>query len=173
MTGPPPADGGGRSPDRDGSFAPDGGREPADEAKPQPERYERLRAFLYEMFDRESVAAVDEYCTESFRLHDGGDTSTRSELKENLRDSGGVFAKRVDSVDGFAAGDWAAAHFVRTYEQREAYLGTEPDGQAATFTATLVCRFDGDRIDEMWVTNDDLSVLEQLGVVDPPGGDSE
>lgn len=137
------------------------------------ERYERLREFLYAMFDRESVEAVDEFCTESFRLHDADTTATRAELKRNLRESGEVFEKTVEDVDGFACGDRAAAHFVRTYEQRGEYLGTEPTGQSATFTATLTCRFDGDRIDEMRVNNDDLGVLQQLGVVDLPEEPSE
>lgn len=137
------------------------------------DRYERLEEFLYAMFDRGSIDAIDEFCTESFRLHEADTTATRTELKQNLRKSEGVFEKSVDLVDGFACENRAAAHFVRTYEQRGEYLGTEPAGQSATFTATLTCRFDGDRIDEMRVNNDDLGVLQQLGVVDLPEETSE
>jgi predicted ester cyclase len=140
--------------------------EPSDD-----DRYERLREFLYAMFDRESVGAVEEFCTESFRLHDADTTATRAELEQNLRESGAVFDKTVEEIDGFACGDRAAARFVRTYVQRGEYRGTEPAGQSATFTATLTCRFDGDAIDEMWVNNDDLGVLQQLGVVEVPKED--
>lgn len=137
------------------------------------DRYERLREFLFAVFDRGSIDAVDEFCTESFRLHDADATATRAELKQNLQESSGVFEKSVDEVDGFACEQRAAAHFVRTYEQRGEYLGAKPDGQSATFTATLTCRFEGDRIDEMWVNNDDLGVLQQLGVVELPEETSE
>lgn len=152
--------------DRDG--CPEDGVE-----RPTDDRFATLRAFLCALFDRESIDAVDEFCTTSFRLHDGDDTATREALKENLRRSNSVFEKRIESIDGFSCDDRAAAHFVRTYTQRGEYLGSEPDGRAATFTATLICRFDGDLIDEMWVNNDDMGVLRQLDILEPPGADGE
>ncbi|MFC3959601.1 ester cyclase [Halovivax cerinus] len=135
------------------------------------ERFDHLRAFLYAMFDEDGVPDLEAFCTDSFRLHDGDATATRDELAANLRESGDVFDKRVEDVHGFGCDDWAAARLVRTYEQHGTHLGVEQYGTAARFTATLMARFDGESIDELWVDNDALGLLQRLDIVDLPAED--
>jgi predicted ester cyclase len=59
-------------------------------------------------------------------------------------------------------GDVVAAHFVDTGTHRGEWLGVPPTGRRVTTQEFAVYRWAGGRIAEVWVTADDLRVLEQL-----------
>jgi predicted ester cyclase len=59
-------------------------------------------------------------------------------------------------------GDWVAAHFVDTGTHRGSFLGVAPTGRAVTTLEFAFYRIEADRIREVWVTADDLALLEQL-----------
>ncbi|MGY1602591.1 ester cyclase [Geodermatophilus sp. SYSU D00815] len=59
-------------------------------------------------------------------------------------------------------GDWVAAHFADTGTHRGDWLGLPATGRRVTTQEFAFYRWAGGRIAEVWVTADDLRVLEQL-----------
>jgi steroid delta-isomerase-like uncharacterized protein len=59
-------------------------------------------------------------------------------------------------------GDWVAAHFIDTGTHRGTFLGIPATGRAVTTQEFAFYRVDAGRIAEVWVTADDLGLLEQL-----------
>lgn len=60
-------------------------------------------------------------------------------------------------------GDSIAAHFTDTGTHRGEFLGIPPTGRRITTPEFAVYRVEQDRIAEVWVTADNLAVLDQLG----------
>ena len=59
-------------------------------------------------------------------------------------------------------GSWVAAHFLDTGTHRGTFLGVAPTGRAVTTQEFALYRIEAGRIREVWVTADDLELLEQL-----------
>jgi predicted ester cyclase len=62
----------------------------------------------------------------------------------------------------FVAGCWVSAHFVDTGTHRGSFLGVPATGRAVTTQEFAIYRFAGGRIAEVWVTADNLRLLDQL-----------
>ena len=54
--------------------------------------------------------------------------------------------------------------------QQGELLGIPASGKALTWTGTTIVRMEDGRIVERWANVDILAILQQLGVVPPPGG---
>jgi predicted ester cyclase len=59
-------------------------------------------------------------------------------------------------------GRWVSAHFVDTGTHRGPFLGVPATGRAVTLQEFAVYRIQADKIVEVWVTADNLSLLDQL-----------
>ena len=59
-------------------------------------------------------------------------------------------------------GPWIGAHFVDTGTHNGTFLGVPATGRRVTTQEFAVYRFEGDLIAEVWVTADNLALLEQL-----------
>jgi predicted ester cyclase len=57
---------------------------------------------------------------------------------------------------------WVSAHFLDTGTHRGPFLGVPATGRAVTVQEFAVYRIEADRIVEVWVTADNLSLLDQL-----------
>jgi predicted ester cyclase len=57
---------------------------------------------------------------------------------------------------------WIAAHFADTGTHRGPFLGVEATGRAVSTQEFAFYRIDAGRIAEVWVTADDLQLLEQI-----------
>jgi predicted ester cyclase len=57
---------------------------------------------------------------------------------------------------------WIAAHFANTGTHRGMFLGVAPTGRPVSTQEFAFYRVDGGRIAEVWVTADDLRLLQQL-----------
>jgi predicted ester cyclase len=65
----------------------------------------------------------------------------------------------------FADGDRVVAHVEVTGTHEGSWLGAEPTHKKMTWTASTIIRFDEDgMMAERWVIEDELGVMEQLGV---------
>jgi aspartyl-tRNA synthetase len=58
---------------------------------------------------------------------------------------------------------WIAAHFTDTGTHRGSFLGVPATGRSVTTQEFAFYRVDAGRIAEVWVTADDLQLLQQLG----------
>jgi aspartyl-tRNA synthetase len=59
-------------------------------------------------------------------------------------------------------GDSIAAHFTDTGTHRGEFLGVAPTGRRITISEFAVYRLEHDRIAQVWVAADNLSLLDQL-----------
>lgn len=73
---------------------------------------------------------------------------------------------------GRAHGGAHAAHGGVADEENEQgeFQGILPTGREVTLSAIDIFRIADGKIAEAWVLRDDLGMLQQLGVVPPPGG---
>ena len=59
-------------------------------------------------------------------------------------------------------GDWVAAHFVDTGTHQGPFLGVPATGRAVNTQEFACYRIEAERIAEVWVTADNLRLLEQI-----------
>jgi predicted ester cyclase len=59
-------------------------------------------------------------------------------------------------------GDWISAHFHDTGTHRDSYLGVPATGRAVSTQEFALYRVHDGKIAEVWVTADDLQLLDQL-----------
>jgi len=70
----------------------------------------------------------------------------------------------VRGLPNGASGDgcWVSAHFIDTGTHRETFLGVPATGRRVATQEFALYRVDRGRIAEVWVTADNLGLLEQL-----------
>jgi steroid delta-isomerase-like uncharacterized protein len=75
---------------------------------------------------------------------------------------------RWDLQHLFVSGAWVSAHFRDTGTHRGTFLGVPATGRAVSTQEFAIYRFQAGRIAEVWVTADNLRLLDQLlPAVDP------
>jgi steroid delta-isomerase-like uncharacterized protein len=74
-----------------------------------------------------------------------------------------------DIEDIVAEGDKAATRWTVRGTHRGNLAGIPPTGKQVTVTGMWILRIAGGKIAEQWGINDTLGMMQQLGVVPPPG----
>ncbi len=69
---------------------------------------------------------------------------------------------RWDLQHLFVSGDWVSAHFLDTGTHRGTFLGVPATGRMVRTQEFAIYRFQEGRIAEVWVTADNLRLLDQL-----------
>jgi steroid delta-isomerase-like uncharacterized protein len=62
----------------------------------------------------------------------------------------------------FVSGAWVSAHFLDTGTHRGTFLGVPATGRTVSTQEFAIYRFQAGRIAEVWVTADNLRLLDQL-----------
>lgn len=132
-----------------------------------------LRRLLDEVINRGHYDVVDELLTPDYRGHTPAspDPTQGPEGYKAFarRVRGGFPDMRAEIQDVFATQDRAVVRFVVRGTHTGAYEGIPPTGTPFTVTQMAIARIRDGRIAEMWQELDALSLLQQLGVVPPPG----
>jgi steroid delta-isomerase-like uncharacterized protein len=71
--------------------------------------------------------------------------------------------------DMIAEGETVVTRFTARGTHRGELMGIPPTGKQASFPGILISRITNGKIVEEWEISDDLGMLQQLGVVPPPG----
>jgi steroid delta-isomerase-like uncharacterized protein len=126
-------------------------------------------AFIQELFTKGDLDAVDRYLDPSFVNHDApfpgapegreGMRLAASKYREALPD----WHSEVEQL--IAEGDIVVEIFTASGTHRGQLMGVPATGKTLTLKGINVFRIDGDRIVERWGRLDQLSVLQQLGLV--------
>lgn len=91
------------------------------------------------------------------------------ETIEYLRSHFEMFPDYSGSTDEMiAAGDTVVVRYTASGTHSGEYKGVEPTGREAEWTGIVIYRIDDDKITEVWLEEDRIGLLEQLGAVDPP-----
>jgi steroid delta-isomerase-like uncharacterized protein len=76
---------------------------------------------------------------------------------------------RLTIEELFAEGDRVVARYTARATQTGEFFGIPPTGKQVTVTGISLSRIANGKIVEQWGNQDDLGMLQQLGVVPPPG----
>ena len=69
----------------------------------------------------------------------------------------------------FVEGNKVAYHWTAQGTHQGEYLGIPPTGKTLTLTGSDIVRIENGKIVESWHFEDNLGLMQQLGVVPPPG----
>lgn len=129
-----------------------------------------------ELWNTGNMAIADEIYAKDFVNHDPGapdvhDLETYKGFIGAVR--AGMPDFRVTMEDMIAEGDKVAGRWTASGTHEAELVGIPPTGKQAFWTGMTIYRFSGGKIVEAWWSRDMLSLLMQLGVVPPLGGDIE
>lgn len=125
-----------------------------------------------ELWTNGDVDAVEELYTEDCVVHSGAETYRgRAEVMQWVLDTHEAFPDltlelgEIFATDEFGACTWT---MTGTHDGYSKLLGLEPTGKAVEMSGVVCARFEDGKIAEEWGQGDQVSLLAQLGVIEPP-----
>ncbi len=130
-----------------------------------------VRRFYEDIFNQRNLALVDELCTTNHVFHNPPTTlHGREEFKQLLSLYITAFPDaRFTVEDSIAEGDRVASRYTFRGTHQGKLMGIAPTGKQVTVTGIIINRIAGGQSAEGWLNFDALGMLQQLGVVPPPG----
>lgn len=130
---------------------------------------------FYSEIDAGNIDAMDELVAESYVDHDPPPFPGLPSGREGLKQAFGIFWKatpgRHEIEDQLAEGDKVVTRLT-AYGRHEGELPgpMPPTGVEMRQTAVAIHRIANGQLAEHWSDRDDLSLMQQLGVITLPGG---
>ncbi len=123
--------------------------------------------FIDEAYNKRNLIVGDELLAANVVLHTSNvDIKGVEGWKNYARNFLTGFSDIVISVkDTVAEGEKVVARWICHAIHTSELLGIAPTGKRVTWTGIAIYRFAGSKIEEIWVWNDLLSLLQQLNVV--------
>jgi predicted ester cyclase len=135
-----------------------------------------VRRIYKEFLDEFDPTAADELLADDVVLHGVrafGEGSGREIVKEGFSAFLSGFAERHTEVeDLITEGDRVVARHTHHLKHVNEVFGIPPTGQQLSVWGIDIFRFENGQIAEWWVLDDNLGMMEQLGVI-PELGQSE
>lgn len=130
------------------------------------------RRFMEEVFNRRNAAAIDQYLAADVVDHAAppgtppGVEGAKHIIPMYLNAFPDVHATIEDLI---AEGDKVVARYSFAGTHRGEFLGLAPTGKQFTITGIDIVRVAGGKIVEHWEVMDQMGMMQQLGLVPPPG----
>lgn len=131
-----------------------------------------VRRSSEELWSKGNVAVIDELFATNYVLHapPPGVTPDREGYKQFVRMHHVVFPDFRNTVeDVIAEGDKVALRWTWSGTHKGEYMGIASTGKQVTVAGISILRIEGGKIVEEWDEVDMLGLMQQLGVVPPPG----
>lgn len=129
-----------------------------------------VRRLPEEVANQDNVDALDEIFAEDFLDHTPLGEMDRGATKEQFEQLLAAFPDRTVTVENLLAErDTVVIRVTWNATHEGEYLGIEPTGREVEFSVMEFHRLDDGKIAERWIQPDQLGLMEQLGVVEPPG----
>ena len=128
---------------------------------------------LCEAVNMGNIDALDEMFTPDVVTH--GDAmfplvQGREAVKNGIRAMRAAFPDAAFTLERlFGEADKVVIHIRANGTQQGAWLGVEPTGRQMVWTASAIARFNNGKIVENWIIQDELGMMQQLGLVPTPG----
>jgi steroid delta-isomerase-like uncharacterized protein len=133
----------------------------------------RFRRLFEEMFNKGNLAAADEAFTPNVVFHSPTEPEPVYGIEGFKRFPAMLRAGfpdiHITIEDLIAEDDIVMSRWSFRGTHRGPFLGIPPTGKQAAGRGMEVYRFVGDRIEEIWLEVDAVSMLQQIGIL-PPGG---
>lgn len=130
------------------------------------------RRFFEEVWGKGNVAVVDEVLASNFVLRNApqGVKPDREGYKQWAAIMcSGVSDRQGTIEDEVAEGDKLATRWTLRGKHTGEFMGIPPTNKQVTMTGITIDRFEGGKIVEEWNEIDQMGMMQQLGVVKPPG----
>jgi len=128
---------------------------------------------FWESVNAHNLAVWDEFLAPHFLNHDPNFPTPHADLQTSKQMVGVLLAAFPDlhssEEDMIAEGDKVVVRRTFHATHQGEFLGIAPTGREVTYTGTFTARLTGGKIEEQWVNADNLSLLQQLGVVPSSG----
>ena len=124
-----------------------------------------------EEFDKKNWAALDEFVAPNVVMHFAGNPEpiNLEATEQMLKMFYTAFPDLHHTFDDLIAeGDKVMLRLTFRGTHQEEFQGIPPTGNKIEFTAIVVDRFEGGKIVEHWSNMDNLSLMQQLGVIPAP-----
>jgi steroid delta-isomerase-like uncharacterized protein len=128
------------------------------------------RRYGEEAFGEGNLAVSDELLSPDYVHHVPGVAPDREGRKQLISMLHTAFPDlRITVEDMVVEGDKVASRWTSSGTHKGEYMGIAPTGKQVTFTGISIHHIEGGKIVESWDEVDQLSMMQQLGVVPPPG----
>jgi steroid delta-isomerase-like uncharacterized protein len=130
-----------------------------------------VRRLIEEAWNEGNLAVVDELLSPDYILHVAAPgVPDREGYKQVVSMYHTAFPDlRFTIEDTVAEGDKVVIRLTIRGTHKGEYMGIAPTGKQVAMTAIAIRRIEGGRIVEEWVETDRLGLMQQMGVVPPPG----
>lgn len=130
-----------------------------------------VRRVIEEAWNKGNLAVIDELLSPDYAVEVA---SPGSPGREGYRQAVTMFRAafpdlRFSIADMVAEGDKVVVRATIRGTHKGEYLGIGPTGKQVTLTAISIRRLQGGKIVEEWVEADMMGLMQQMGVVPPPG----
>ena len=130
------------------------------------------RRFFEEVVNKGNLAVIDELVAANFVDHSAppGVAPDREGYKQFFTMAHSAFPDFHSTLeDMIAEGDMVVQRFTARGTHKGEWMGIAPTGKQFTMPGIGIHRITGGKIVEDWVSMDMLGMMQQLGVVPPPG----
>ena len=128
----------------------------------------------YEAINQNNLDALDEVVASDITDHDPapGQAPGLEGVKQWFSSMHSAFSDfRMNVEDMIAEGDKVVARVSLSGTHQGEFMGIDPTGNRVTITGIDILRINAEgKIVEHWGNFDDLSMMQQLGVMEPPSG---
>jgi steroid delta-isomerase-like uncharacterized protein len=131
-----------------------------------------IRRIFENAYNQGTFAVVDELVAPGGVTHSlaWGMPNTREGLKQLIAMLRSAFPDLHCTVeDEISAGEKVAAHWTMRGTHRGPFLGNPPTNRPIVVQGISFARTENGQIAEDWTLIDQMSILQQLGIVPPPG----
>ncbi len=136
-----------------------------------------IRRIPEEVYNEGNLAVADEVIAAAYVEHfplPPGWPSGLEGLKQFITVLRAAFPDfRYTVEDEIAEGEKVVIRLSASGTHRGEFLGIPPTGNQAAWTEIHVCRIADGRLVEHWANLDQLGMMQQLGVIPPPGQSEE
>lgn len=131
-----------------------------------------VRRYYDAVLNRGDVDALDELAVPHYVEHDPlpGQGTGRDGLKNRVTMLRSAFGQHFALEDIIAEGDKVVVHWTGSGKHGGEFMGIPPTGKSFTIAGIDIHRVQGGKMAEHWHVVDQLSLLQQLGVIPQPEG---
>jgi steroid delta-isomerase-like uncharacterized protein len=127
-----------------------------------------MRRFLEEVFNKQKLTAIDEFIAPNHVDHTLPPflPTTPEGTKRAINMFLAAFPDVQLTVDDMIAeGDKVVTRYTSRGSQKGAFMGIPPTGKQMTVSSIIIARFADGKIVEEWGLDDQVGMLQQLGVI--------
>ncbi len=129
--------------------------------------------WMDELFNKGNVSINDEILVPDYINHDPSlpeDNRSREGFKQFVSMVRSAFPDfQLNCVDQIAEGDQVVTRFSMGGTHKGEFIGIAPTNKQSQLTGISIERLAGGKVVETWVNWDALGMMQQLGVIPPPG----